>query len=72
MVNQIQDARNGQLFAYLMDSVKIEFGMGGGALRGAHNNDSAGQASRLLTNRIRAMGAQIRSDTSATLDPCVG
>jgi VWFA-related protein len=65
--SQVQDAHNGTLFAYLMDSVKVEYGMGLGALRGDHGNDSAGQARRLLQNRIRTIGQQNRADTKATL-----
>ncbi|HKO59610.1 MAG TPA: VWA domain-containing protein [Pyrinomonadaceae bacterium] len=65
--SQVQDAHNGTLFAYLMDSVKVEYGMGLGALRGDHGNDSAGQARRLLQNRIRSIGQQNRADTTATL-----
>ena len=65
--SQVQDAHNGTLFAYLMDSVKVEYGMGLGALRGDHGNDSAGQARRMLRNRIRSIGIQNRADTAATL-----
>ncbi|MBC8029877.1 MAG: VWA domain-containing protein [Pyrinomonadaceae bacterium] len=68
MASQIQDGNNSRLFAYLMESVKIELGLGGGAGRGDHSNDSAGQARRILTNRIRQIGAQSKADTNATLD----
>lgn len=68
MASQVADAHNQQLFAYLMESVKLEYGMGLGARRGDHGNDSAGQASRLLTSRIGQVRAQSKEDTAATLD----
>jgi VWFA-related protein len=68
MASQIADAGNRRLFAYLMESVKLEFGMGLGSLRGDHKNDSGGQAARLLKNRIGQINAQGRADTSATLN----
>ncbi len=67
MASQAGDAGNRELFAYLMDSVKIEFGMGIGALRGSHSNDSAGQASRMLKSRISQINAQSRIDAFNTL-----
>ncbi|MDX6576791.1 MAG: hypothetical protein QOE96_2744 [Blastocatellia bacterium] len=67
MASQIADAHNAQLFAYLMESVKIENGMGLGALRGSHGNDSAGQAERLLKSRVSQISAQSRADTSNTI-----
>lgn len=66
-VNQIIQGRDARLFAYLMESTKIEFALGGGARRGAHNNDSAGQAARILKNRIGSLEAQYRADAAATL-----
>ena len=68
MASQIQDANNRELFAYLMESVKIEYGLGGGAGRGYHGNDSAGQTRRILKNRIGQITAQSKADTAATLD----
>ena len=68
MASEIVDAGNRQLFAYLMESVKLEYGMGLGALRGDHGNDSAGQARRLLKNRIGQINAQSRADTTGTID----
>jgi len=67
MASQVQDANNKELFAYLMDSVKVEFGMGVGALRGSHSNDSAGQARRLLKSRIGQITFQTRADALNTL-----
>ena len=68
MASQIADAGNRQLFAYLMESVKVEYGMGLGALRGYHGNDSAGQARRLLKSRIGQISAQSRADTTGTIE----
>ena len=68
MASEIADAGNRQLFAYLMESVKIEYGMGLGAARGDHGNDSAGQARRLLKSRITQISAQSRADTANTID----
>ena len=67
MASQVRDAGNAQLFAYLMESVKIEYGMGLGAARGDHGNDSAGQARRLLKSRISQISAQSRADTANTI-----
>jgi VWFA-related protein len=68
MASQIADAGNRQLFAYLMESVKIEYGMGLGAARGDHGNDSAGQARRLLKSRIAQITAQSHADTANTIE----
>jgi VWFA-related protein len=68
MASQVADSGNRQLFAYLMESVKLEYGMGLGAARGDHGNDSAGQARRLLKSRISQITAQNRADTAATME----
>ena len=68
MASEVADAGNRQLFAYLMESVKIEYGMGLGAARGDHGNDSAGQARRLLKSRIAQISAQSRADTANTIE----
>jgi VWFA-related protein len=67
VANRVQEAHDSKLFAYLMESIKIEFGLGGGALRGAHNNDSGGQAYQILKNRIDSVEAQGRAATADTL-----
>jgi VWFA-related protein len=67
MASQVADAGNPQLFAYLMESVKIEYGMGLGARRGDHGNDSGGQAARLLRSRVGQINAQGRADTANTI-----
>lgn len=55
------------LFAYLMESVKLEYGMGLGSLRGDHGNDSAGQAARLLRSRIGQINSQSKLAANNTL-----
>ena len=67
MASRIADGHDRQLFAYLMESVKIEYGMGLGAGRGDHGNDSAGQAQRLLNSRIMQIRSQGRADTTDTV-----
>jgi VWFA-related protein len=66
MASRIADGDR-RLFAYLMESVKIEYGMGVGALRGDHGNDSAGQARRLLQSRLGQINTQARVATTSTL-----
>lgn len=67
VASQVEDAGNKRLFAYLMESVKLEYGMGFGSLRGFHGNDSAGQAMRLLHSRVSQINAQSKVATSNTL-----
>jgi VWFA-related protein len=66
VASQIESG-NRRLFAYLMESVKIEYGMGLGSLRGDHSNDSAGQAARLLRSRIGQINSQSKVATNNTL-----
>jgi len=68
MASQVEDAGNRQLFAYLMESVKLEYGMGMGARRGFHGNNSAGQARSLLKSRIGQISAQGKIDTNNTIE----
>ncbi len=66
VASQIESG-NRRLFAYLMESVKVEYGMGLGSLRGDHSNDSAGQAARLLRSRIGQINSQSKLATNDTL-----
>jgi VWFA-related protein len=66
VASQIESG-NRRLFAYLMESVKLEYGMGLGSLRGDHSNDSAGQAARLLRSRIGQINSQSKVATNNTL-----
>jgi VWFA-related protein len=65
--SQIQDAGNRRLFAYLMESIKVEYGMGMGAGRGFHGNNSALQAANILQSRVRQISAETRMQTADTL-----
>jgi len=67
MASRIADGGDRRLFAYLMESVKVEYGMGLGSLRGDHSNDSAGQAARLLRSRIGQINSQSKVATNNTL-----
>jgi VWFA-related protein len=65
--SRVAEGGDRRLFAYLMESVKVEYGMGLGSLRGDHSNDSAGQARRLLQSRISQINTQSKAATSDTL-----
>jgi VWFA-related protein len=67
MASRIEDARDRQLFHYLMESVKLEYGMGLGSLRGDHKNASGSQAMNLLQSQLRLVNAQSKSNTAQTL-----
>ena len=67
MASQIQDAGNRRLFAYLMESIKVEYGMGMGSLRGFHGNDSALQAANILQSRVRQISVETRMQAADTL-----
>jgi VWFA-related protein len=67
MASRVEDGNDSSLFAYLMESVKLEYGMGLGARRGDHRNDSAGQAERLLKSRIGQIRAQSKTDAAQTV-----
>ncbi|HKO43845.1 MAG TPA: VWA domain-containing protein [Pyrinomonadaceae bacterium] len=71
MVSQMRDANNSSLFYYLMDAVKVEFGMGLTRRRDSPNA-SALQARTLLQSHLRSMSAQWKMDTSATLQALRG
>lgn len=67
MASRIADSGDRQLFAYLMESVKLEYGMGLGSLRGDHSNNSGAQAARLLKSRLGQIRAQTRAANANTL-----
>ena len=71
MVSQMRDANNSSLFYYLMDAVKVEFGMGLTRRRDSPNA-SALQARTLLQSHLRSMSAEWKMDTSATLQALRG
>ena len=72
LASQIMDYGNRELFAYLMESVKMEQQMGAGNKRGDHKLASTYSASPLLRNRLRQINAQGRMTTDATLSALQG
>jgi len=68
MATQIEDYNNRQLFAYLMDAVKVEQQMGAGLRGGDHRLASSYSAAPFLQNRVRQINAQARMTTADTLD----
>jgi VWFA-related protein len=67
MASRIEDGNDRRLFAYLMESVKLEYGMGLGSLRGDHGNDSALQAHNVLKSRLGQIRAQSKTDAAQTV-----
>ena len=67
MASRIENSGDRQLFYYLMESVKLEYGMGLGSLRGDHKNASGLQALNLLKSRLSMINMQSKSDTARTL-----
>ena len=67
MANRVENGGDRRLFAYLMESVKLEYGMSLGSLRGAHNNNSGLSAYTILKSRIGQISAQSRVDTMQTI-----
>jgi VWFA-related protein len=67
MASQIQDAGNRRLYTYLLESIKVEYGMGMGAGRGFHGNNSGMQAANILQSRVREISAETRMQTADTL-----
>ena len=72
MASQVMDYANSTLFAYLMESVKMEQQMGSGSKRGDHKLASTYSASPHLRNRIRQVNAQGRMTTADTLEALEG
>jgi VWFA-related protein len=70
--SQVLDYANKELFAYLMESVKMEQQMGAGNKRGDHKLASTYSASPLLRNRLRQVNAQGRMTTADTLEALEG
>lgn len=68
MASQILDNGNLQLFAYLMESIKLEQQMGPGNRQGDHRVAASYSAIPYLENRINQVYAQSRMTTADTLD----
>lgn len=72
MASQIEDYHNSQLFAYLMESTKMEQQMGAGLRSGDHRLASSYSAAPYLENRVRQISAQGRMTTADTLQALQG
>lgn len=67
MATQIEDYKNRQLLAYLMDAVKVEQQMGPGNRYGDHRPAASYSALPFIENRINQINAQARMTTIDTL-----
>lgn len=67
MANRVENGGDRRLFAYLMESVKLEYGMSLGSLRGDHGNQSGLSAYAILKSRIGQINAQSRTDAMQTI-----
>lgn len=65
--NQILDYGNRELYAYLLESTKIEQQMGPGNRHGDHRPAASYSAAPYLKNRLRQASSQGRIDTQNTL-----
>jgi VWFA-related protein len=72
MASQIADYNNRELFAYLMDSTKLEQQMGAGLRHGDHKLASSYSAAPVVRNRVQQINAQARMATAATLNALKG
>jgi VWFA-related protein len=68
MATQIADYNNRELFAYLMDSTKLEQQMGAGSRHGDHQLAAAYSAGPVVRNRVQQINAQARMTTADTLN----
>jgi VWFA-related protein len=67
MANRVENGGDRRLFAYLMESVKLEYGMSLGSLRGDHGNASGLSAYAILKSRIGQINAKSRMDATQTI-----
>jgi VWFA-related protein len=72
LASQVEEYSNRELFAYLMESVKIEQQMGAGLRRADHKLASTYSAAPLLKNRINQVSAQGRMTTADTFNALQG
>lgn len=68
MASQIVDNGNRELYAYLLESIKIEQQMGPGSRHGDHRLAASFSAAPYLKNRLRQVNTQGRITTEGTLD----
>ncbi len=67
MASQVLDYGNRELYAYLLESIKIEQQMGPGNRHGDHRLAASYSAAPYLKNRLRQTNAQSRMTTADTL-----
>jgi VWFA-related protein len=67
MASQILDNGNRELYAYLLESIKLEQQMGPGSRHGDHQLAASYSAAPYLRNRLRQINAQSRLTTTDTL-----
>jgi VWFA-related protein len=67
MASQVLDYGNRELYAYLLESIKIEQQMGPGIRHGDHRLAASYSAAPYLKNRLRQTNAQGRMTTADTL-----
>jgi VWFA-related protein len=72
MATQIEDYKNRQLLAYLMDATKIEQQMGPGSRHGDHKVAASYSALPFIENRVNQINAQARVTTMDTLSALKG
>src|SRR5215203_737500 len=72
MASQVLDSGNRELYAYLLESTKLEQQMGPGSRHGDHGLAASYSAAPHLRNRLRQVRAQGRMATAGTLDALRG
>jgi VWFA-related protein len=70
--SQVLDSGNRELYAYLLESTKLEQQMGPGSRHGDHTLAASYSAAPHLRNRLRQVRAQGRMATAGTLDALQG
>lgn len=68
MASQVLDSGNRELYAYLLESTKLEQQMGPGSRHGDHTLAASYSAAPHLRNRLRQVRSQGRMATAGTLD----
>ncbi len=72
MASQIEDYKNRQLLAYLMEATKVEQQMGPGIRHGDHRPAASYSSLPFIENRINQINTQARLATLSTLDALKG
>jgi VWFA-related protein len=72
MASQIEDYKNKQLLAYLMEATKLEQQMGPGTRHGDHRPAASYSSLPFIENRVNQINTQSRLATMGTLDALKG